>query len=130
MFILLHSFFNMGAKSMVEDAVVKYPVVVFSKTWCPFCKRAKAALSEAGVNVNDDVKVYELDNMGSKRRSIQNYISEKYGHRTVPAVFIGGKLVGGGDETAQLQRDGKLAPMVSAAASKRSTSTAKTRSIK
>lgn len=107
----------MGAKKTVDDAVLRYPVVVFSKTFCPYCKRGKAAISEANES-GVEVKVYELDNMGGTGRSIQKYIRDKYGHGTVPAVFIGGELIGGGDETAALQRAGKLARMISAAVSK------------
>ena len=103
------------AKKTVDDAVAKYPVLVFSKTYCPYCKRAKNALAEAEAK---DVKVFELDNMGPAGSSIQRYISEKYRHSTVPAVFIGGEFIGGGDETAQLQRAGKLAGKVAAAVSK------------
>lgn len=106
---------TMDAKKTVDDAVEQYPVLVFSKTYCPYCKRAKAALAEAEAK---DVKVFELDNMGADGSSIQKYISEKYRHSTVPAVFIGGEFIGGGDETAALQRSGKLAGKVAAAASK------------
>lgn len=102
----------MGGKKTVDDAVAQEPIVVFSKTYCPYCKRAKAALAEAGAV---DYKIYELDNMGGSGRSIQNYIREKYNHSTVPAVFIGGEFMGGGDDTAALQRAGKLAGMVAAA---------------
>lgn len=105
----------MDAKKTVDDAVVQYPVLVFSKTYCPYCTRAKNALAEAGAK---DVKVFELDKMGPAGTSIQRYISEKYRHSTVPSVFIGGEFIGGGDETAGLQRAGKLAAKVSAAASK------------
>ncbi len=38
-------------------AINNSAVVVFSKTYCPYCKRCKAALSEAGVAY----EVLELD---------------------------------------------------------------------
>ena len=38
-------------------------LVIFSKTFCPFCKRAKSILREAGVS---EMKVVELDELEGK----------------------------------------------------------------
>lgn len=38
--------------------LTKFQIVVFSKTWCPYCKAAKAALNESKANY----EVVELDN--------------------------------------------------------------------
>lgn len=51
------------AKEFVEKAVNDNPVVVFSKTYCPFCKMAKDALRQAGLKETDYVR-YELDERG------------------------------------------------------------------
>lgn len=105
----------MGGKKTVDDAVLEYPVLVFSKSYCPYCARAKAALTAAGA---EGYKVYELDRMGGSGKSIQNYIRDTYAHSTVPAVFVGGELIGGGDDTAKLQREGKLAAKLATAVAK------------
>jgi glutaredoxin 3 len=34
------------------------------------------------------------------------------GGRTVPRVFINGKCIGGGDDTAKMEKDGKLKPLL------------------
>jgi glutaredoxin 3 len=34
----------MSVKSFVDSAIAKYKVVGFSKSYCPYCKKAKAAL--------------------------------------------------------------------------------------
>ena len=47
------------AKAFV-DAEIQKPVVVFSKSYCPFCKMAKNVLSEIGVQY----ALYELDERG------------------------------------------------------------------
>ena len=47
------------AKSFV-DAEIKNPVVVFSKTYCPFCKMAKGVLADVGVHYT----LHELDERG------------------------------------------------------------------
>lgn len=48
---------------------------------------------------------------------IQDALLKLTGGRSVPRVFIGGKFVGGGDDTAAMGRDGRLkAALVAAGA--------------
>ena len=47
-----------AALSLIESAIRKHNVVVFSKTTCPFSVLAKRILTEAGV---DEMKVYEIE---------------------------------------------------------------------
>ena len=49
-------------KEYVDDLIEKNKVVVFSKTYCPFCKMAKAALNTTGVKY----ETVELDTVGVK----------------------------------------------------------------
>ena len=42
----------------------------------------------------------------------QDYLKSKTGARSVPRVFIGGKCLGGGDETAKAAADGSLKTML------------------
>ena len=37
--------------------------------------------------------------LGARRSRIQATLTEMYGQRTVPNVFVGGRFVGGGTET-------------------------------
>lgn len=48
------------AKAFVDEQIKQSTVVVFSKTYCPFCKMAKAALNEAGAKFT----LHELDQRG------------------------------------------------------------------
>ena len=74
--------------------------MVFSKSWCGFCSQAKAALTQA----KQKFEVLEIDESGHES-SVQGYVKSKYKHRTVPAVFVNGKLLGGCDDTlAALKR--------------------------
>lgn len=41
----------------MDDALKDNKVVVFSKSWCPYCTMAKEALNETGVSY----KLIELD---------------------------------------------------------------------
>ncbi|XP_022096287.1 glutaredoxin-C6-like [Acanthaster planci] len=97
-----------AAKEFADAAIVGNKVVVFSKSYCPFCKKAKAALRDAGLT---DFKVIELEDMDNMD-AIQDYMLELTKGRSVPRVFIGGKFVGGGDDVAKLQSQGKLKPML------------------
>lgn len=104
-----------GAGSEPADAAVsrwvsENPVVVFSKTWCPFCQKAKDALGSAGA----DFLVVELDER-EDGDDIQAALEAKTGVRTVPRVFIGGKCIGGGDDTVRLLEAGELAQLVKSA---------------
>lgn len=47
--------------------------------------------------------------------AIQAALASKTGRRTVPNVIIGGRSIGGGDDTEALHREGKLAGLLRAA---------------
>nr|ABV24975.1 glutaredoxin [Montipora capitata] len=83
-------------------------VVVYSKTYCPFCKKAKTALADAGLK---DYVLIELDELPDGD-AYQDALLEITKGRSVPRVFIGGKFVGGGDDVKKLQDTGKLKPML------------------
>lgn len=82
-------------------------VAVFSKTYCPYCTKAKRALDSIGAKYT----VVELDSRNDAD-SIQNELGNMTGARTVPRVFVNGKCIGGGDDTAALASSGKLAKML------------------
>jgi len=49
------------ARQLVDDTIADNKVVVFSKTYCPYCTMAKKALTEAGLA---EYKLMELDERG------------------------------------------------------------------
>ena len=93
-----------AARSVVEKLVSKHCVVIFSKTRCGFSHRAKAVIAQHC----SDVHAVELDEMGAEGADIQAALADMTGRRTVPNVFVGGKTIGGGNETQALDREGKL----------------------
>ncbi|KAI0567703.1 peptide methionine sulfoxide reductase [Gracilaria domingensis] len=105
------------AANMVDEAIQTNPVVIFSKTYCPYCRSAKANIRSALKKIaNPPVpKIFELDRMGSLGYQIQNYLAQKTGRHTVPNVFIGGSSVGGGDDIAAYARRGVLVQMLTQA---------------
>ncbi|XP_068700858.1 uncharacterized protein [Montipora foliosa] len=97
-----------AALSFIESAIKKHNVVVFSKTTCPFSILAKKILTEAGVQ---DMQVYEIERR-KDGPEIQEALHNITGRKTVPNVFIRGKSIGGGSETAELYQSGKLKEML------------------
>ena len=93
------------AEEFVKKAI-EAPVVVFSKTYCPYCTRVKKMFSEAGVK---DLYVIELDERGDCSE-VQDILLRMTGARTVPRVFIGGKSIGGSDEVAVMVKNDSLVP--------------------
>ncbi|PSC75401.1 CPYC type [Micractinium conductrix] len=96
-----------AAKEIVDQAIAGNKVCVFSKTYCPYCTKAKRALQRFLKNFF----VMELDSRNDGN-DIQNYLAELTGGRSVPRVFVNGKFIGGGDDTEALARNGKLEVML------------------
>ena len=82
-------------------------VVVYSKSWCPYCQRCKAALADMNVTPT----VVELDELDDGAE-IQAELLSLTGQRTVPNVFIGGAHIGGCDDTMALKKSGELRKML------------------
>lgn len=89
--------------AQVQAEIASIPVLVYSKTWCPYCDRAKRALTVLGI----DYKVYELDKM-SDGEVIQSALERITGQSTVPNIFVGGTHVGGCDDMMGMISNGSL----------------------
>jgi glutaredoxin 3 len=98
---------NGQLEQRIKQLISQNKVVVFSKTTCPYCTRAKRALQEAGANAH----VIELD-QDHEGSHIQDLMLKMTGASTVPRVFINGRFVGGGDETVALKNSGELSKML------------------
>jgi glutaredoxin 3 len=68
-------------------------VVLFSKSYCPYCVRAKQALLSIGI----EPVVVELDQR-SDGRLVQIALMQMTGQRTVPSAWLDGKHIGGSDD--------------------------------
>ncbi|KAL7567643.1 hypothetical protein ACA910_000236 [Epithemia clementina (nom. ined.)] len=90
-----------------SSEIANNKVVVFSKSYCPFCLATKQLLSDMDVKF----KLHELDQMDNGA-SIQAALTDLSGQRTVPNVFINGKHVGGNDKVQAAAKSGKLSEML------------------
>ncbi|XP_057450661.1 monothiol glutaredoxin-S2 [Lotus japonicus] len=91
----------------VTKMVSERPVVIFSKSSCCISHSIKTLLCDFGVNP----AVYELDEI-SRGRDIEQALSRLGCNPSVPAVFIGGELVGGAKEVMSLHLNRSLIPML------------------
>eukprot|EP00699_Malawimonas_sp_californiana_P001292 EC715281.1.p1 GENE.EC715281.1~~EC715281.1.p1 ORF type:complete len:132 (+),score=8.89 EC715281.1:15-410(+) len=98
-----------AVRDEIDNHLNSYPVVVYSKSYCPYCMKTKALLARLGVNA----KVVELDQAGATGAEMQHVLTETHGQRTVPYVFIGGRLLGGNDKTQAAFHSGELHKLLS-----------------
>jgi len=91
----------------IDRFIAEHHIAVFSKTWCPYCRGVKSLFDDLGATYGS----VELDNMDGGS-TVQQTLLEKTGQRTVPSVFIGGKHVGGYDDTVRLLDAGKLEALI------------------
>ncbi|KAH8914207.1 thioredoxin-like protein [Atractiella rhizophila] len=104
-----------NAQTFVDDLIGKHSIVVFSKTYCPYCHRAKALLTEYGVPFHT-VELNQLPadlNLGAGGNDgflIQKYLAQKQekNHVTVPRIYVNQKLIGGCDDLVALHNNGEL----------------------
>lgn len=89
--------------STVNSLLSENPVVVFSKTTCCISHSVIALIRKFGANP----MIYELDELPNGNR-IERELLELGCSPSVPAVFIGKKLVGGANELITLNLENKL----------------------
>lgn len=81
---------------------MSHPTVeIYTKAWCGYCHRARRLLEEKGV----DFIEYDITLGGPKKAELNE---RKPDATTVPQIFIDGKAIGGADDLARLDREGKL----------------------
>jgi glutaredoxin 3 len=82
-------------------------VEIYTKFGCPYCGRARTLLAGKGV----DVEEIDIGMNGARRQEMMERANGRY---TVPQIFIGGSHVGGSDDLAELERQGKLDALLEA----------------
>ena len=82
-------------------------VELYTTTFCPYCVRAKSLLKSKNV---DFVEIDVTDDAELRQKMVEL----SGGRRTVPEIFINGKIVGGYDELKALNDRGELDSMLAA----------------
>ena len=76
-------------------------VEVYTTQFCPYCVRAKSLLKKKGV-------AFEEIDVGGDPELREKMIDRAGGRRTVPEIFINGRIIGGYDELKALDDDEQL----------------------
>ncbi|WWC69142.1 glutaredoxin [Kwoniella pini CBS 10737] len=88
-----------------EFANKRYRVVIFSKTHCPYSKKAKSIFGE--YHISPAPFIIELDQR-SDMDKIQTLLQRITGRRTVPNVLLDFASIGGSDDVTLLHSEGGL----------------------
>ncbi|KAL6762647.1 CPYC type glutaredoxin [Haematococcus lacustris] len=100
-----------AALHFVQSTVASNKVVVWSKSYCPYCRKAKQAM--ASLLQPDQYLVIEIEERPDMA-DLQDAFKELTGGSSVPRVFVGGKFLGGGDDTARMAENGELKQLLQA----------------
>ncbi|HEX5394641.1 MAG TPA: glutaredoxin 3 [Rhodocyclaceae bacterium] len=80
-------------------------VLMYSTAVCPYCVRAEQLLRARGVTEIEKIRI----DLEPEHR---DEMMQKTGRRTVPQIYIGDTHVGGCDDLYELDRQGKLVPLL------------------
>ena len=75
-------------------------IEMYTTPFCGYCARAKSLLEKKGAAYE------EVDVMMDEKKRAE--MRERAKHSTVPQIFINGQHIGGSDELAALEQQGKL----------------------
>ena len=92
-----------GLEEQIKTTIAGSKVVVYSKSYCPFCQATKELFDKMGV----EYTAIELDKMEGGA-DMQAALLSSSGQRTVPNVFVSGKHLGGNDDTQKAAKSGEL----------------------
>ncbi|EDO18082.1 hypothetical protein Kpol_1045p69 [Vanderwaltozyma polyspora DSM 70294] len=82
------------------------PIILYTKTFCPYCKRL-AKLLEESYSFQPEFHAVKLDKH-THGDELQQFVNKQTGHNTVPNFVINGKSLGGYDDILKLHEAGKL----------------------
>ena len=90
-------------RNLIRTSIASNPVMIFSKSYCPYCLRVKDLFDDLSV----PYKALELDEH-EYGDEIQQTLKQISGQNTVPNVFVKGAHVGGSDNTHDAKQSGRL----------------------
>lgn len=83
------------------------PIVIYTKSTCPYCHAAKDLLRQKGA-------AFEEISVDGDRAKQADMAQKAGGRSTVPQIWIGAKHVGGCDDLYALEQSGGLDPLLRA----------------
>ncbi|KAI8640736.1 glutaredoxin [Parasitella parasitica] len=97
------SIVTQGIRDLVKKAIADNKVMIFSKSYCPYCIGAKDLFDDIHV----DYQALEL-NDHKDGEAIQKALAELTKQKTVPNIFINQQHIGGSDALKSAYDSGKL----------------------
>ncbi|KAJ9475979.1 Monothiol glutaredoxin-7 [Pseudozyma hubeiensis] len=92
-----HQLYMLSRQDWVDRVRPSLGLTVFSKSYCPFSKKAKALLN----SLNATYTAYEVD-LRSDAHHLQPLLAKLTGHRTFPTILARDRLLGGNDDLQDL----------------------------
>ncbi|XP_039263418.2 thioredoxin reductase 1, cytoplasmic-like [Styela clava] len=92
----------------VQKLIKENVVMLFSKSYCPYCKEIKKLFNSLGISFH----ALELD-LEENGEALQMALLELSGQKTVPNTYINGVHLGGADATKSAHSEGRLLSMLS-----------------
>ncbi|ORZ17036.1 thioredoxin-like protein [Absidia repens] len=88
---------------------MSHPLIVFSKTYCPYSKKAKAILDSFDYSSPYHIVEVDLRDDGDKVKQALGEISGRY---TFPNVFVQGTSIGGASEIESMHQQDQLTALL------------------
>jgi len=104
-------------KAELNTILKRSPIIIFSKSYCPYSAKAKSILLEK-YSITPQPFVVELDKHPTGRK-LQDLLSKNTGRTTVPNILINGRSIGGGDDVAALDIKDELVEKIKSLGGKR-----------
>lgn len=107
-------------KQSIDILINQNPVTIFSKSYCPYCTRAKNFLSSK--LSKNQIKIIEIDDLTTypnfnqfSTSELQSSLAEKLGKSkiTVPQIWINERHIGGCDDLLGYEKRGELDSILS-----------------
>lgn len=95
-------------KSHMRKLREEYPLIVFSKSYCPFSTKAKKLLET--YNLSPPPKIIEVD-LRDDWDFLKLILTRLTEHSTFPNIILNGQGLGGSDDLHTLRAQGKLKKM-------------------
>ncbi len=86
---------------------IKGEVVIYSKSWCPYCQAAIELLTRKNI-------AFKTIDVTGRKDLTDEMVQRAGGKSTVPQIFFGEKHIGGCDDLYALEERGALDKLVSA----------------
>ena len=97
------------ADKLIAHVIAKHPLVIFSKSFCPYCTQTKSdiAMYLNTHHIRTTAYVFELDEHHECDDIHAALVRISHQH-TVPNVYVKGEHIGGGDETREAIQNNTL----------------------